>query len=289
LNFPEKSQLKRVVELALKEDIGTGDITSEISVGEDIKAQGNFIAREDIVLAGLPVVTEIYNQISPDISIEPYFSDGNEINKDKAIMAVKGNARDILSGERVALNFLQRMSGIATATSIYARKIEGTGAILLDTRKTTPLLRIFEKYSVFVGGGKNHRFGLYDQFLIKDNHIAAGTSDFETDIKNIVEKARNFRPYCKIEIEVDTLDQLKKVLNAKPDIVLLDNFSIENLKQAVFIAKGKVFLEASGGINLDTIREIAETGVDGISVGALTHSARSVDISLDIEICPTKK
>lgn len=286
----EQPDIKRVVELALSEDIGQGDITSIISVDENLIAEGNFITKENIVTAGLPVVTEIYRQIGPEISLEFFCHDGDKVQKGKPIMKIKGYARKILAGERVALNFLQRMSGIATLTSKFADKIKGTGAILLDTRKTTPLLRNFEKYAVTVGGGKNHRFGLYDQFLIKDNHISAGASyDFGEDIKKIVQKARQYRPYCKVEVEVDNIEQLQMVLEAKPDIILLDNFSIENLRKAVSLAKDKVFLEASGGITLDTIREIAQTGVDGISVGAITHSARAVDISLDLEICPAEK
>lgn len=286
----EQPDIKRVVELALSEDIGPGDITSLISVDENLIAEGNFIAKENIVTAGLPVVTEIYLQICPEISLEFFCHDGDKVQKGNPIMKIKGYARKILAGERVALNFLQRMSGIATLTSKFADKIKGTGAILLDTRKTTPLLRNFEKYAVTVGGGKNHRFGLYDQFLIKDNHISTGaSSNFGEDIKKIVQKARQYRPYCKVEVEVDNIEQLQMVLEAKPDIILLDNFSIENLKKAVYLAKGKVFLEASGGITLDTIGEIAQTGVDGISVGAITHSARAVDISLDLEICPAER
>lgn len=284
----DEQMLKNIVRRALDEDIGSGDITSEVAIAQTTLARGNIIAREELVVAGMPVLREIFNQMAVPLNVVVFRDDGSGASPGDCIAFVEGNARAILSAERVALNFLQRLSGIATLTSHYVEAVEGTYAVVLDTRKTTPGLRMLEKYAVNVGGGENHRAGLYDQFLFKDNHIAAGTVHLQKDLGAMIATARKTKPESFIEVEVDTLAQLETVLPLKPDCILLDNFSFADLRKAVALADGTVLLEASGGVTLDTIRSIALTGVDRISVGALTHSARAVDIALDLELCQAK-
>lgn len=270
--------LKKVVEEALLEDIGTGDLTTLSLIDENIKTKGRFYAKEKGVVAGLIVVAQVFSSLNREIEFRPLYEDGDPIEKGDTLAYIEGQARDILQGERVALNYLQRMSGIATKTSYLQQLIEETGALLVDTRKTTPGLRMLEKYAVLKGGGHNHRLGLYDAVLIKDNHIKVVGS-----IKRAILKARERVPItAKIEVEVETLEDLKKALEASPDMIMLDNMSLEEMEEGVRLNKGRVLLEASGRITEENLLFVARTGVDIISMGALTHSVKGLDISLDL-------
>ena len=273
--------IEKLVRAALEEDLGHGrDITSEVLVPEDARAHAVLKAREDGVLAGLIVALSAFSLVDPDFDMTIHAQDGDSIQSGKTIAEIEGPARSVLTAERTALNFMTHMSGIATMTSKYVQAIEGTAAEICDTRKTLPGLRTLQKYAVRMGGGSNHRFGLDDAILIKDNHIAvAGT------IEQALTHAGLLGGHTlKIEIEVDTLEQLEEVLaHGGADIVMLDNMNAPTLKKAVEMAHDQIKLEASGGITLDNVREIAETGVHYISVGALTHSAPALDIGLDIE------
>ncbi|MCD6460574.1 carboxylating nicotinate-nucleotide diphosphorylase [bacterium] len=284
----DKKKLKELVELSLKEDIGAGDITTQISVSDDIQAIGKIIAKQDIVIAGIPVVKEVFSRIDKNLSVKILKDDGQKAAAGEYFLLIEGKANSLLKGERLALNFLQRLSAVATLTYKYVKAVKGTNAVILDTRKTTPGLRFLEKYAVSVGGGTNHRSGLYDQFLFKDNHIASSMKNFKNDIKNIVRKARDYKPDALVEVEVDTLSQLKDVIPAEPDIILLDNFSMDDLREAVKMKPENILFEASGEITLESVTQTAECGVDRISVGAITHSAQAVDISMDIELCRQK-
>lgn len=268
-------EIDRVIDAALAEDIGSGDITSLSVIPEDTRFSCVMAAREPIVLAGLPLARRVFAKVVPEASFTELAADGDLIAKDGLIAKIEGPARGLLTAERTALNLLQHLSGIATLTRKYAEKLAGTNARLLDTRKTIPGLRAVAKYASRVGGAKNHRMGLYDGVLIKDNHIAVAGSVGEAVRRAKADK----RPM--IEVECDTLEQLSQALAAEADIVLLDNMTPEMLSQAVRITNGRVPLEASGGVNLDTIRAIAESGVDYISVGRITQSAPAVDIGLD--------
>ena len=269
---------RRAVEDALREDLGAlGDITTNATISETAVCKATFAARNPGVISGLDVARLAFEILDPSVAFEPTVSDGTSVKAKTVIANVSGNARSILTAERVALNFLGRMSGIATLTRAYADAIEDTPARIADTRKTTPGLRAFEKYAVRCGGGVNHRFGLFDAILIKDNHIVAAGG-----IKHAIDRARAYAGHMvKIEIEVDTLKQLEKVLSYKVDAVLLDNMPPDVLHQAVKMVGGRALTEASGGVNLTTVRAIAESGVDLISVGALTHSASVLDLGLD--------
>lgn len=263
---------------ALEEDIGPGDITTEALIPPEAKGRGEIIVKENLVLAGMDMARNVFHQVNPEISFSANHKDGSGLSPTTVIATISGPLASILTAERLALNLLQRLSGIATLTRKYVNKIEGTKARIVDTRKTTPLLRSLEKYAVRAGGGKNHRFGLFDGVLIKDNHIAAVGS-----ISESVKRARKRAPHTlKIEVEVENLDQVKEALSAGVDIIMLDNMAIEAMKEAVNLINGRAIVEASGGINLDNVRQVAETGVDLISVGAITHSARAMDISMDI-------
>ncbi|MBI5199826.1 MAG: carboxylating nicotinate-nucleotide diphosphorylase [Nitrospirae bacterium] len=271
--------IRSVIIKALEEDIGHGDITTSAIIRDGIEAKGLIIAKEDLVLAGVGVASECFKTLDPKIIFKGRFGDGNKVKAGKVIAEVKGNAQTILMAERVALNFLQRLSGIATLTSKYVEKIKGTKAKIVDTRKTTPGRRSLEKYAVRMGGGFNHRFGLYDAILIKDNHIALSGS-----IRKAVEKTKGKTSHTTtIEVEAKSLKEVKDALQAGVDIIMLDNMDLETTRKAVKLIKGKALIEASGNINLDNVREMAKTGVDLISIGALTHSAPAVDISLGIE------
>lgn len=276
--------LRDLVSLALAEDVGDGDISTFVAVSQHADAQGIFVAREPLVVAGLLLLKEVYRQIDPCIVIVPKVSDGAYVERGTHIAAVSGPARGILTGERVALNYMQRLSGVATMTKRFVDQVRDTQAVILDTRKTIPGFRLLEKYAVALGGGTNHRFGLYDHFMFKDNHLAVAVTNMAAEISDIIKRARAYKPDAMIEIEVDTLEQLKSVLKASPDRILLDNFSLSDLASAVQYVNGAVFLEASGGVTLETVRDIAKTGVDGISVGALTHSVKATDIALDINL-----
>ncbi|KGK86480.1 putative nicotinate-nucleotide pyrophosphorylase [carboxylating] [bioreactor metagenome] len=264
-----------IIKRALNEDLYYGDITTESIVVNNKNASIDLIAKEDGVVAGLEVFRRVFLTLG-DAETEFYVKDGDNIHKGEKIGKVYGNIKTLLSGERVALNFLQRMCGIATLTKMFTEKLKGTNVKLLDTRKTTPNMRMFEKYSVKIGGGTNHRFGLNDGILIKDNHIDAAGG-----IQQAIEMVRSNAPFVrKIEIEVETLEQLKEALEMNPDIIMLDNMDIETLKAAVKIIDGKAEIEASGNVDLDTIEVIAQIGVDYISTGAITHSFKVLDLSL---------
>jgi nicotinate-nucleotide pyrophosphorylase (carboxylating) len=271
-------EIEDIIKYALLEDSFYGDLTTEIL---NINGNGEFllISKENFVLCGIDIFEKVFKFLNDSISVEKIYKDGDFINEKQVIAVVKGSIKDILRGERVALNFIQKLSGIATTTYYFVKEIEGTKCKILDTRKTTPLYRKLEKYAVRVGGGNNHRFSLFDGILIKDNHIKAFGS-----IEKLLDIAIKNKPFGKeIEIEVSNLDELKIVLNYPIDIVLLDNFKIEGIKEAVKIINGKCKIEVSGGIKLESVKEIAKLGVDYISVGALTHSSRWVDISLELK------
>ena len=268
--------LRDLIEKSLREDVGTGDITTLSTIPEDKTITGRYIAKEDGILCGMHVVKAVFDFIDPTIVLTQIAKDGDKIKKGDVIATVEGNARSILTGERLGLNLMQHMSGIATRTSEAVEKVKGTSAKIADTRKTTPGLRVLEKYAVRTGGGSNHRFNLADGVLIKDNHIEAAGG-----ITPAVEMARKTIPHTlKIEVEVETFDQLNEALEAGADIIMLDNMSNEEMKKAVEIVGGRAITEASGNMGEKDLRAVAETGVDLISIGALTHSVKALDISL---------
>ena len=274
--------IDEAVTRALDEDLGrAGDVTSTATIPAGTKGKAIVVARAAGTIAGLPMVEAALRKLSHDIDIAPHARDGATVAVKTALMTISGDARAILAAERTALNFLGNLSGIATATAEFARRIAHTKARITCIRKTTPGLRALQKYAVRCGGGFNHRFGLDDAILIKDNHIAVAGG-----IRAVLERAKAVAGHLvKIEIEVDTLEQLREVLDVgKADVVLLDNFDVPMLKEAVALVKGRVVLEASGGITLSTCATIAETGVDYLSSGAITHSSPSLDVALDIEI-----
>ena len=277
-NILESWQIEALVERFLDEDIGRGDRTTEAVVPEDLMGKARIESRESAVIAGLDVARVCFSSLA-DVSWTPEVEDGDRVGPGDVVTRIEGPLRAILTGERTALNLLQRMSGIATMASRYAEAVSGTPAQVVDTRKTTPGLRLLEKYAVRVGGGSNHRAGLDDGILIKDNHIAAAGS-----VTEAVTRALSEAPHgLKVEVEVSDLDQLDEALAAGAEAILLDNMSPDMVRDAVTRAGGKALLEASGGITLDTVSEYAKTGVDLISVGALTHSVRAIDLSLEVE------
>jgi nicotinate-nucleotide pyrophosphorylase (carboxylating) len=276
-------QIRRAVQLALSEDMGGGDVTTLAVVPQEAAGRAVMRAREPLVLAGLALAESAFRELSSAAKLTPKARDGDSLKPDDVLLEISGPARAILSAERVALNFVQRLSGIATLTAQFVDAVKGTRAQILDTRKTTPGLRRLEKYAVTCGGGRNHRFGLFDMVLVKDNHLAALKGASPNAIAAAVERARAACPELKVEVEADTLEQVDQALAAGADIVLLDNMNLVQLRLAVAKCKGRAQTEASGGIALATVRAIAETGVDFISVGALTHSARAMDVGLDFE------
>lgn len=276
-------EIHRAVQAALAEDIGSGDVTTLSTVPENSRLTVIMRAREVLVAAGLPLAEGVFRELSPLVQIEQLARDGHHAKAGEILLRLSGDARAILSGERVALNFVQRLSGIATLTAQFVDAIKGTHAQILDTRKTTPGLRRLEKYAVACGGGANHRFGLFDMVLIKDNHLAALRNAEPNAVTAAVRAARQKYPQIKIEVEADTLEQVEQAAAAGADFVLLDNMTLVQLRLSVQKCKGRSKTEASGGVNLSTVRAIADTGVDYISVGALTHSARAVDIGLDFD------
>ena len=277
-SIKENVLIDKIIEQTLLEDIGTGDITTESIIPSNLKAKGIIKTSEEGVVAGLDMVFLVFKKLDSEICFQPKIKDGNKILPGEILGEITGPARTILKGERVALNFLQRMSGIATITSKFYHEVKDLPVRIIDTRKTTPGLRILEKYAVRMGGGHNHRFGLYDAVLIKDNHIAVAGG-----IKSAVNSVRKQISHTvKIEVEVENLSQLQEVLKVQVNIIMLDNMDLESMKEAVKMFKGKALIEASGGITLEKVREIAQTGVDLISVGALTHSVKSLDISMEI-------
>lgn len=275
--------IAEIVQLALQEDSAQRDVTTEALIGPDMRGTGVFLAKARGIVAGLPVAAAVFHTLDRALAFRAYLEDGAAVRKGQSIAAVEGPLASILAGERVALNFLQRLSGIATATARYVRAVAGTGVQVLDTRKTTPGLRRLEKYAVQAGGGRNHRMDLADGVLVKDNHIAALRAR-GFSLADVVRQARDRAPtHLKVEVEVTSVKEAEEALGAGAHMLLLDNMGLEEMRQAVKLAKGRCLLEASGGITLRTVRAVAETGVDFISVGALTHSARALDISLEIE------
>lgn len=269
--------VRKAVRAALEEDIGFRDVTTEAAVPRGLAGEAVLLAREDLVLAGLCVFEQVFLELDPGVACETEAKDGDRIAAGSRICRLSGDLSSILAGERTALNFLQRMSGIATLTRRYVDQVASTRAVILDTRKTAPGLRWFDKYAVRAGGGRNHRFGLFDGVLIKDNHIAAAGS-----IARAVALAKKNVPHTlKVEVEVEDLAGLQEALAAGADVIMLDNMPLDQMKAAVAMTAGRAALEASGGINLETVLAVAETGVDAISVGALTHSPGAVDMSLE--------
>ncbi len=275
--------IHKLVNAALAEDIGQGDVTSLAVVPENATASAVMRAREPLVVAGLDVAAAVFRELSKETQLTKLAADGQRVDTGASLLRVNGPARAILAGERVALNFIQRLSGIATLTAQFVEAVRHTKAKITDTRKTTPGLRVLEKYAVRCGGGHNHRLGLFDMVLIKDNHIAVLKNEKPNPIAAAVKRARAKYPDLKVEVETDTLDQVEHALDAGADVILLDNMNLVQLRLAVQKTKGRAETEASGGITLANVRAVAETGVDYISIGALTHSARAVDIALDFE------
>lgn len=276
-----KEALRASIRLWLEEDIGSGDITTMATIPLDHRSKGILHVKEDGVVAGLPVAEEVFRAVDAELAFNAKVAEGATVSKGTVLAEVEGNTRSILSGERLALNLMQRLSGIATRTRAFADALQGLPTRIVDTRKTTPGLRMLEKYAVRVGGGHNHRFGLYDAVMIKDNHIKGAGG-----IRQAVQAARSQIPHTmKIEVEVESFAQLHEALEAGADIVMLDNMDIERMKEAVAIMKSKaphILVEASGNVTLETVRRIAETGVDVISAGRLTYSVPALDISLDL-------
>lgn len=268
--------LEETLRAWLLEDLGHGDLTSQLVVPEDLQGQAEILAKAEGVIAGLPVAQAVFALADPRIAFTPLVAEGERVGPGQEVARLEGPLRGILAGERLALNLLQRLSGIATLTRAYVEALQGTKAQVLDTRKTTPGLRALEKYAVRVGGGKNHRFGLFDGILLKENHLRAAGG-----VAQAVRRAKTGAPhYLKVEVEVTSLAELEEALEAGADLILLDNFSVEDLREAVRRVGGRVPLEASGNMTLERARQAAEAGVDYVSVGALTHSAKALDLSL---------
>ena len=274
-------EIQSAVRVALAEDVGSGDVTSLSTIQASAKFSVVMRAREPMVVAGIAFAETAFRFLSRNVRVKRLVRDGQVLKAGATILQVSGSARAILSAERVALNFVQRLSGVATLTRHYVDEVRGTGAQILDTRKTTPGWRRFEKYAVACGGGRNHRVGLFDMVLIKDNHLAALRDARPNAVAAAVMSARKRFPKLKVEVEADTLAQVKEAVDAGADIILLDNMSLSELRQAVKLVGKIAKTEASGGVNLKTVCAIAKTGVDFISVGAITHSARAVDVGLD--------
>ena len=291
-------KIEALVNKALEEDLGTGDITTDNLIEAALPARGEFIAREEGIICGLPIIEPLFRLLDEDIKFKAAISDGDKVLSGQIMGEISGAARGILSGERVALNFLQRLSGIATLTRMFVRAVEEFPAKIYDTRKTTPLWRYLEKYAVKIGGGENHRLGLYDMVLIKDNHlrllgcpsVAGRPGLLLTGRKALKEHIARLRkslgPNVKIEIEVESLNDARAAILADVDVIMLDNMSLDEMRQAAELVKksaGKIEIEASGGVTLENVKKIARAGVDRISIGALTHSAPALDISLELE------
>ncbi len=272
-----------IIELALKEDLGErGDISSQFFIKESAIACGRIIAKEDCVISGSEIAALVFNEVNPNISIEVITPSGKSVIAGETILISKGPARSILTAERTALNFLQRLSGIATLTRKYVNLIDGTRAKIFDTRKTTPGMRVLEKAAVVAGGGYNHRHGLYDMAMLKDNHFASEIKIESLQI--VIDEFKEAYPDALVELEADTISQVTEFLSLENvDVIMLDNMSLKQISEAVQLSNGNALLEASGGINLETVAGIAETGIDRISVGALTHSAKAIDIAMDFE------
>jgi nicotinate-nucleotide pyrophosphorylase (carboxylating) len=285
-----KPQIEEIIDSALAEDLGKGDVTTEALIPGDQQGTGFIVAKKEGILAGTGAAKQVFHRVDPELKVEILLEDGAKVKPGSKVARVSGSIASILKAERVALNFLQRLSGIASETNRYVARVEGLPVRIMDTRKTTPGLRSLEKYAVRVGGGRNHRMNLGDGILIKDNHLAALRSR-GLDIKEIIARARQNAPQrpntqrseCWVEVEVRTVSEALEAVEAGADIVMLDNVNLEDMRKAVKSIHGRALIEASGGITLDNVRAVAETGVDFISIGALTHSARALDISLELE------
>ena len=268
-----------LIQLALKEDIGPGDITTDNLVDPDTRGKGTIVAKQDLVVAGLQVTEKVFKLLEPQIGFDPLFRDGDRIAAGSTVVRIDGTLGALLKGERTALNFLQRLSGIATQAHAFVREVAGTAVKLVDTRKTTPGWRVLEKYAVRMGGAHNHRMGLYDGVLIKDNHIAVSGG-----ITNAVKKVRQqISHLVKVEVETATFEEVKEALAAGVDVIMLDNMDLGQIRQAVRLIDKKALVEASGNVTRGRLNDLAQTGVDLISIGALTHSAVAVDLSMRIE------
>ncbi len=284
---PEEKEIEQLIEMAITEDVGGGDVTTDSLVPEWLEARAEFVVKEAGVVAGLPVAERVYKKLNGKVTFEHEVEDGARLLPGRVIATVSGPARDILSGERIALNFLQRLSGIATLTAQYVEKIRVHKAKIYDTRKTVPGWRTLEKYAVKTGGGMNHRMGLYDQILIKDNHLKA--LEAGQTISKGVRLAREKAPqWMLIEVEARSLEEVEEALAARPDIIMLDNMPIGDISRAIEIIKNAgleepPIIEVSGGVTLDNVERIAQAGPDWISAGALTHSAKALDIALDVK------
>lgn len=275
-------RIEELVDRTLAEDLGWGDVTTEAIIPAELTGKASMVAKARGMLAGIEVARLVFCRVDPAVQFDIIIPEGSGIQPGDLIAKLEGKVASILKGERTALNFLQRLSGIATETSRYVEAIKGLDSRIVDTRKTTPGMRVLEKYAVRVGGGHNHRLHLGDGVLIKDNHLAALRSQ-GLAMKDIISRARERAPFnLKVEVEVRTAQEAVEAVEAGADIVMLDNMGLEEMRQAVQLVKGRALLEASGGITLDNVRRVAETGVDLISIGALTHSTRSLDISLEM-------
>ncbi|WP_425059064.1 putative nicotinate-nucleotide pyrophosphorylase [carboxylating] [Sporomusa carbonis] len=273
-----KLALDELLRLALREDIGFGDITSETIFAEDHISQGYLLAKENMVLAGIGVFIRVFALLDDRVIVTPHYVDGARIAAGEKIAFIEGPTRALLAGERVAINLLQRMSGIATKTSRYVEALRESNTVIVDTRKTTPGMRMLEKYAVTVGGGKNHRYGLDDMVLIKDNHIHTAGG-----IVPAVNKVRGrISPFMKIEVEAETFEQVEEALSAGADVIMLDNMTLADIKQAVMLINGQALVEVSGNVTLEKVAALADVGVDIISCGALTHSVKAIDISMKL-------
>jgi len=274
-------QVEHIIENALAEDVASGDVTTEALIPSDLEGRASILVKGDGVLAGVEVAKAVFVHVDPSLRAEVLIQDGAKVRKGDVVANIEGRVASILRAERVALNFLGRLSGIASETARYVEAIAGLKAKITDTRKTTPGIRFLEKYAVRAGGGRSHRQHLGDGILIKDNHLAALRS-LGLGLKEAIERARRSST-LKIEVEVESIDGARQALEAGADIIMLDNMAIEDMRQVVEIARGGALIEASGGITLENVRQVAETGVDLISVGALTHSAKALDLSLELE------
>ncbi|KAB2653971.1 MAG: carboxylating nicotinate-nucleotide diphosphorylase [Verrucomicrobia bacterium] len=279
----DPNDIRAAIVAALREDVGDGDVTTLACIPADARGRVRMNAREPLVLAGLAFAEAAFRAMSTALDVRCLAADGDAVPAGGAVLEIEGPMRPILTAERVALNFVQHLSGVATLTRRFVDAVAGTRARILDTRKTTPGWRHFEKHAVLCGGGTNHRFGLHDLVLVKDNHLAALAGETPDPVAAAVRRARALYPGLRVEVEADTLDQARLAVEAGADIVLLDNMAPALLRAAVQLVAGRALTEASGGVNLSTVRAIAETGVDFVSVGALTHSARSMDLGLDFQ------
>ena len=278
-----EAQIEKIVDLTLAEDLGWGDVTTEALIPDDQRGAGFVVVKEKGILAGIEVAKRVFHRVDSGLEVNVLLDDGSKIKPGDIVAKIEGKVASILKAERVTLNFLQRLSGIASETNRYVEVVKGLPVRIVDTRKTTPGLRLLEKYAVKVGGGENHRMNLGDGILIKDNHLTALRSR-GLSLKDVIAKARQNAPWqLKVEVEVKTVSEALEAAETGVDIIMLDNMDIDDMRQAVKTIHGRVLIEASGGVTLNRVRAIAETGVDFISIGALTHSARALDISLEFE------